>query len=427
MSSRQYTAFTFTSYADTISIATVIDGAVIVDYYVYQREVCPTTNRQHWQGYVLLKLEHKTTIGRIKSKILNDQTAHIEQARGTPEQNKAYCTKTDTRLAGTASVEWGSFEHRGAGRRNDLKPFDKACQDIMSGKTTINELAATDPALVARHFRNLKELQSLALYNVYGVLTRNVSVHIVWGPTRSGKTTYIELDQFERLKRGPEDLYTVKCPGNHTLWWQNYIGQKTVIIEDFDGSWGGKLSIGQLLPLCEGRPYFIEQKGGGAYLAADEIWFTSNGDPHKDWFPKMTTEQDSERQAAFWARVTTIRHIGRERDLPAPQATTLTPIITTREMQKANIAKLKAREKAAREAIAKRGPYCMQLQTVMPRRSTDRSSQPREAPELASAGTDPESASALERSFIEQLDNEIDNVAREIIEVLSQPEDVPDG
>lgn len=74
-----------------------------MSYMVYQREKAPTTGTEHFQGYVCFK--KKRTLGWIKNNI--DSTAHWAKCKGTPEQNKEYCTKDDTRVDGTSPVEYG--------------------------------------------------------------------------------------------------------------------------------------------------------------------------------------------------------------------------------------------------------------------------------------------------------------------------------
>lgn len=59
-------------------------------YLVYGREECPTTGRKHLQGYIHFKTAKR--LSGVKQLIGN--TAHCEPIKGTPEQNKIYCTKS---------------------------------------------------------------------------------------------------------------------------------------------------------------------------------------------------------------------------------------------------------------------------------------------------------------------------------------------
>lgn len=85
-----------------------------VKYAVYQREVCPTTKKEHWQGFFVATAPIR--FKKAKS-ILRDPTAHVEKCKGTAEQNIAYCTKEDSRKEGTDPVEIGSRASIGQGKR----------------------------------------------------------------------------------------------------------------------------------------------------------------------------------------------------------------------------------------------------------------------------------------------------------------------
>ena len=60
-------------------------------YLLYGRETCPTTGREHLQGYVQFK--KKQTIAGAK-KIFDNDSIHFEFAKGDYEENFKYCTKT---------------------------------------------------------------------------------------------------------------------------------------------------------------------------------------------------------------------------------------------------------------------------------------------------------------------------------------------
>lgn len=49
-------------------------------YIVFQKEVCPTTQRVHYQGY--LQLKDPARVAGVK-KVLGDEGAHVERRKGT--------------------------------------------------------------------------------------------------------------------------------------------------------------------------------------------------------------------------------------------------------------------------------------------------------------------------------------------------------
>lgn len=96
----------------------------IMEYLVYQLEECPQTARRHHQGYFCFK--KKRTLNWIKNNV--HAAIHLQKCNGSPESNRNYCTKLDTRVEGTEPVEFGVFP-RGPGARNDLAEFQQAVKD----------------------------------------------------------------------------------------------------------------------------------------------------------------------------------------------------------------------------------------------------------------------------------------------------------
>lgn len=75
-----------------------------VIYQVWQYE---EVNHRHIQGYAYFK--NPITAARFKKLVFTwcNVKAHVEVARGSPEKNKKYCTKEESRVAGP--FEFGSM------------------------------------------------------------------------------------------------------------------------------------------------------------------------------------------------------------------------------------------------------------------------------------------------------------------------------
>lgn len=113
-----------------LDVAVQFDDA-IMQYLCYQLEEAPSTGQRHHQGYVALT--KKRTIAWLKSKV--HPTAHWTICKGTPEQNRAYCTKLDTRVENTDYIEIGELP-RGPGSRSDLAEFFEAVKEGASERDT---------------------------------------------------------------------------------------------------------------------------------------------------------------------------------------------------------------------------------------------------------------------------------------------------
>lgn len=109
MQNKTARSWCFTSYANDLDIDTTK-----IKYGIAQREVCPTTNREHWQGY--FSANNAIRFKAAKA-IVRDNSAHVEPAKGTADQNYVYCTKLDSRKPDTQPWEFGSREALGQGKR----------------------------------------------------------------------------------------------------------------------------------------------------------------------------------------------------------------------------------------------------------------------------------------------------------------------
>lgn len=105
-----------------------------ISYMVYQKERCPTTGREHYQGYV--ELTNKIRLNRVKE-IFNDNTIHLENRKGSQKQAIDYCTKDKTRVEDCKPVFFGLPKNQG--HRTDL---DEIYEDIEEGLTAREILRA---------------------------------------------------------------------------------------------------------------------------------------------------------------------------------------------------------------------------------------------------------------------------------------------
>lgn len=70
-----------------------------VSYICYQEEIAPESGRHHLQGYLVL--EKRSRLRTVKALGSCFETAHLEPAKGTPDQNIAYCSKQESAVPNT--------------------------------------------------------------------------------------------------------------------------------------------------------------------------------------------------------------------------------------------------------------------------------------------------------------------------------------
>lgn len=228
------------------------------EYIVWEHEVAPTTGTKHIQGYIYVK-NPRCLSGMTK--LL--PRAHLEKAKGTPEQNRIYCTKEETE-----HFEVGVMPQ--AGKRNDIR----AVKDMIKENKSMPEILE-----VATSYQSMRAAELLMKYKK---VEQRVPPTVKWyyGPTGTGKTR-------KAIEKAGEDYW---MSGRDLKWWNGYYGQKHVIIDDFRGDF---CTFHELLRILDRYPYTVEVKGGSQPLKATHITITSAMHPRDVY--KGRTREDMEQ------------------------------------------------------------------------------------------------------------------------------------
>lgn len=207
----------------------------------------------HIQGYVVFC--NNKTLGGLKKLLVR---AHWEKARGSSPEASAYCKK-DGRF-----VEYGDcpldnrdtrFTSEGVSRMN-ANVWQETLDLAKSG-----EFVSIRPDIYIRH-RN-------AIHAIYEDSCTAVeciaSLEHIWlfGATGIGKSKYC-WETFPGAYRKPLNK-----------WWDHYVVQEVVIIEDVDPS--HEKWLGHLLKIwADHYPFIAERKGGSRQIRPKKIVVTSN-------------------------------------------------------------------------------------------------------------------------------------------------------
>lgn len=201
-------------------------------YFIIGEEVCPTTQRLHYQGYVYF-YNPKTFKQCID--YFGKKKIHIEVSKGDPKENRAYCSKDDK------YEEYGEIPSQG--RRVDL---EQIATEIAEGKK-VDDIALENPEIYHQYGRTLSKLEDLRLRKNYRTeMTEGVWY---WGRTGVGKSH----KAFEGFT--PETHYVVRTDDKG--WWDGYTQQETVIINDFRGH----IPYDSLLRLIDKWPEYVPRRG----------------------------------------------------------------------------------------------------------------------------------------------------------------------
>jgi len=199
-------------------------------YVAWGDEVCPTTNRQHHQGFVYFAVQ-KTSKKNVAADL---GKSHVEPCRGSLTDNEAYCAKE------------GSYHELGVkpaqGARADLKDLK---DEIVAGKRSVDDITMDDPMVYHQYGRTLEKIEDIALRKKF----RTEMTVGIWyyGETCGGKS---------------HNAYENFDPATHYVWkddngWQDgYAGQETVVIDDFRGG----IPYNELLRIVDKWPYTLRRR-----------------------------------------------------------------------------------------------------------------------------------------------------------------------
>lgn len=222
-------------------------------YWIIGREV-GDSGTPHLQGYVSFR--RRRTFNYVRDKL--SSRCHIEGSRGTARQNREYCSK------GGNFIEGGTINEGAASgkSRDELGRSFMAAVEL--GNSGVAEYASEFPGTYifsgSNMLRNAISLKP-------PIERPNISVQWFYGPPGTGKS---------RLAHGTLPEAYVKEP--RTKWWNGYMLEKSVIIDDFGPN---GIDINHLLRWFDRYKCLVENKGGMIPLYADTFIVTSNFHPRE--------------------------------------------------------------------------------------------------------------------------------------------------
>lgn len=228
-----------------------------VKFLIYQLEKGDETGRPHLQGYI--EFTCQKTFDQVKE-VLMCRHCHVEPAKASQEKNIEYCTKEEGRLK--PPVERG--ERKRQGKRTDL---DTVCDEIKSGRD-LDEIAADHPVQFTKYHGGLRQLQTLLRRPR---MRSAPNVYYLWGEPGCGKSRVAYALALE-LGNGREPYMAYD---SKECWFDNYLGQKVVIFDDFSGNFQQQ----KMFNLLDFYPLQLPVKGSFTAIHADTFIFTSNMPP----------------------------------------------------------------------------------------------------------------------------------------------------
>lgn len=225
-----------------------------------------------WHYQLFIHFLQPKSLLQVKRDFLGCSWAHCEPCAGTAAENRTYCTKEETRVAGP--WEYGRLPRQG--ERTDIHYV----QDCIAGGMSLNDLYKDARTVsVAVRYPNGVSRMVLA-YAPDRDYKTNVYIH--WGPAGTGKTK-TAIDEAIKFGGG-----WYKKSAEHK-WWDGYSGQPNVILDEYDPD-TSEITRTQLNELMDRYPYLLQQKGTFYKCQIRNLWITSNRDP-RNWYPFGHDEQ----------------------------------------------------------------------------------------------------------------------------------------
>ncbi|EEJ53881.1 Uncharacterised protein [Mobiluncus mulieris] len=254
--------------------------------YIGQLEKGKTdTEYLHWQVFV-----HGTIIGAairfdtLRNKF--DGQVHLEPRCGTILDCINYVTKLDTAVAKkdddyeyiTEHPELSPIRIRQDGQDNwdDLRKNartksrisnEEIYQEIISGKTA-GQIINDHPEL-GMQFLKIKALENgIKEEQFRGLQTEdreNIEVNYLWGPPGAGKSWHV-------LNEAGYDRRDIYRKNGYQHVWDNYQGQRVLILEDFTG----QIGIEELLQVTDIYATELDARYSNHYAGWEVVWIISN-------------------------------------------------------------------------------------------------------------------------------------------------------
>jgi len=204
---------------------------------------------------------------------------HLEGARCTARQNRAYCSK------GGDFTEGGDIPKEGNPNTSRDQVAISFRDAYTRGAGGLAEFSSSFPgAWYYSGFNLLRNTQFL----IQPINRPDIKAEWVYGEPGVGKSKYAHEQLPEAYLKEPR-----------TKWWNGYLHQATVIIDDFGP---GGIDINHLLRWLDRYKCMVETKGGMVALHAQHFIITSNFHPEV-LFTDSMTQQPHQQLPALMRRI----------------------------------------------------------------------------------------------------------------------------
>jgi len=230
-----------------------------VGYLIYQKEVCPESKREHWQGYVQLK--NKCGFRKVQE-ILNIGKSFVCRQKASKDIDAIkYCMKDASAVPGSRVI-CGTPMSPGA--RTDLSKI----KGMIEGGASFLDVLEEDYGTAIRLKNGLLYHKQLVDEKKF-TRKRDEKPYVICNfghVTGCGKTYAAEqIDPSSHYKKS-----------DNSVWWPGYNHENVIILDDFqEKKWDREV----ILKLLDGGRMQVQTKGGYTDICSKTIVITTNDNP----------------------------------------------------------------------------------------------------------------------------------------------------
>lgn len=260
----------------------------IVTYAIFQREKGEKSGIIHFQYFVCFRNAKRSAW--LKKNL--PYGCHFKPMRTTKTLCSNYCSKEDTRVSGPYEI--GELIEKGA--RTDLARSVKMVREGVA----MEDISNTFETSYVMNRNKLKDYQKDLLEWKYGKVGRNLEVIYIYGPERTGKTSYV----YSQVDEDPNKLFVIDNYGKYLF--SGYVEQKAVLFDEFTGD-GQVEPITYMNKLLEPRPMRLRCLGGVTPACYEKVYIVSNYSLN-EVYKKAQEGELYNSYKAFCARINKIIH-----------------------------------------------------------------------------------------------------------------------
>ena len=249
---------------DHEAIKKALEQLTALEYFCLADEIGLETHTPHTHIFTFLR--NSTRFSRIK-RLFPD--AHIEAAKGSIQENRAYVEKSgkwandpkaDTSVSGTFEESGEPPDEPGQGARTDIALIYQQIDEGMSNAAIMRANPDT-----AKFIHLMDKVRESLLEDRYRDQWRDLDVYYIWGKTGTGKTRGV------MEKHGYANCYRVT---DYEHPFDRYNQEPVLCLDEFRSS----LPIGDMLDYLDGYPLALPARYANRQACYETVYIVSNID-----------------------------------------------------------------------------------------------------------------------------------------------------